>query len=186
MRIGKLNKKIAQKTEQAYINMADKKKSKNEVSYMPFFLPSALSRTIFRANDIRGNIHNELTPDVVYAIGLAFGSEMLKNKEQKIVIGQDGRLSSPIVAQALTQGLRECGIDIIDLGAVPTPFLYFATHVLKTSSGIMITGSHNPSDYNGLKIILNGEILSEKQINALYERIKTSDFSYNKNHGNVQ
>lgn len=152
---------------------------------MPFVVSSALPRAIFRANDIRGNVHNELTNDVVYAIGLAFGSEMIKNKEQRIIIAQDGRLSSPSVAKALIQGLKECGIDIIDLGAVPTPFLYFATHVLDTSSGIMITGSHNPSDDNGLKIILKGEILSEDQLSALYDRIKSKNFSYDKKHGEV-
>jgi phosphomannomutase/phosphoglucomutase len=152
---------------------------------MPFTVPSVLVRTIFRVNDIRGNTHNELTSDVVYAIGLAFGSEMVKSKEQKVILAQDGRLSSPGVAKALTQGLKECGIDIIDLGAVPTPFLYFATHVLKTSTGIMITGSHNPSDDNGLKIILRGEILTEAQLDALYDRINTNNFSYNNKQGNV-
>jgi len=152
---------------------------------MPFAVPSALPRAIFRANDIRGNVHNELTNDVVYAIGLAFGSEMIKNHEQKIIIAQDGRLSSPGLAKALIQGLKECGVDITDIGAVPTPFLYFATHMLETSSGIMITGSHNPSDDNGLKIILKGEIISEDQLSALYDRIKAKNFSNNNKHGKV-
>lgn len=152
---------------------------------MPYAVPSVLSRTIFRAYDIRGNIHNELTNDVVYAIGLAFGSEMVKNREQKLIIAQDGRLSSPGIAKALIQGLKECGIDIIDIGVMPTPFLYFATHVLETSSGIMITGSHNPSDDNGLKLILKGKILTENQISALYDGIKAKNFYYDNNHGKV-
>ncbi len=153
---------------------------------MVFALPSALTRTIFRAYDIRGDVHNELTPNVVYAIGLAVGSEVIESKEESIILGQDGRLSSPKVAQAVSQGLKECGVNIIDIGAVPTPLLYFATHVLKTSSGIMITGSHNPSDDNGLKIILNGTILSEDKIIGLYDRIKAKNFSYSKKHGETK
>lgn len=134
------------------MNLNCGKAEKGVYQKMTFKLPNTVPRTIFRTNDIRGNVQNELTPDVVYAIGLAFGSEVLKSQQQNIVIARDGRLSSPTLAQALTQGLMESGCDVIDIDSVPTPLLYFATHVLETSSGIMITGSHNPPEDNGLKI----------------------------------
>ena len=135
-----------------------------------------ISKIIFRSNDIRGKVQDQLTPDAAYSIGLAFGSESLLSEQQKIIVARDGRLSSPSLSQAVTQGLIDSGVDVINIGAVPTPLLYFATHTLDTSSGIMVTGSHNPVDYNGLKIVLKHQILSEKQIQSLYNRIQQNDF----------
>lgn len=144
---------------------------------MTFNITPNISRTIFRSNDIRGKVQDQLTPDAAYSIGLAFGSESLLSEQQKIIVARDGRLSSPSLSEAVIQGLMDSGVDVIDIGAVPTPLLYFATHTLETSSGIMITGSHNPVNYNGLKIVLKNQILSSNQIQSLYYRIQQKKFS---------
>jgi phosphomannomutase/phosphoglucomutase len=112
--------------------------------------------SIFRAYDIRGIVGETLTPDVVYDIGRAFGSEAKAAGAQTIVVGRDGRGSSMALSSALIQGLCDAGRDVIDIGQVPTPVLYFATHYLSARSGIMVTGSHNPAEYNGLKLVLQG------------------------------
>ena len=126
---------------------------------------------VFRAYDIRGVVGRELTPELVHAIGRAIGSQAYELGEQTVVVGRDGRLSSPELARQLIEGLRESGRDVIDIGAVPTPVLYFATHYLDASSGVMVTGSHNPPDYNGFKIVLQGRTLAEDDIQALHRRI---------------
>ncbi len=143
-----------------------------------FKLPQKIPRTIFRANDIRGNVEKELTPDVVYAIGLGCGALAQDNHVQKLIVARDGRLSSPILAQALAQGLMESGCDVIDIGAVPSPLLYFATEALDTASGIMVTGSHNPADDNGLKIVLKGSALSGEGIQSILKRIEAKSFKH--------
>lgn len=132
---------------------------------------------IFRAYDIRGIVDETLTSEVVYAIGLAIGSENRARGENKIIVARDGRLSGPTLLKALTEGLQASGCDVIDIGMVPTPVLYFATYTLATHSGVMLTGSHNPSNYNGLKIVIAGETLSDERIQALYQRIQTNDFT---------
>lgn len=126
---------------------------------------------VFRAYDVRGVVGEELTPELVQHLGRAIGSAAYERGEQTVVVGRDGRLSSPELAQALIEGLRESGRDVIDVGAVPTPVLYFATHYLDASSGVMVTGSHNPPDYNGFKIVIQGRTLAEDDIRALYRRI---------------
>ena len=131
---------------------------------------------IFRAYDIRGIVETHLTPEVVYSIGLAIGSEALAQQQTKIIVGRDGRLSGPTLSKALIKGLLATGCDVVDIGMVPTPVVYFATNILDTRSGIMVTGSHNPADYNGLKIVLNGKTLSETSIRALYDRVLNQDF----------
>jgi phosphomannomutase/phosphoglucomutase len=117
-----------------------------------------LSPSIFKAYDIRGIIDQTLNADVARLIGQAFGSEMRAIGEDVIVIGRDGRLSGPELIEALTEGLLSTGVDVIDLGMVATPMVYFAAnHVLNgrsPKSGIMITGSHNPPNYNGFKMVL--------------------------------
>jgi phosphomannomutase/phosphoglucomutase len=137
-------------------------------------------QTIFRANDIRGNVSKELTPDVVRAIGLGLGSLAQENKVTKLIVARDGRLSSPILAEALMQGLIQTGCDLIDIGAVPSPLLYFATQALGVLSGVMVTGSHNPADDNGLKIVLNGSMLSEEQIQSIFKKIEAQSFKQGK------
>ncbi len=133
--------------------------------------------SIFRAYDIRGIIGSTLTTDTAYWIGRAVGSESLAKGESNIVVGRDGRLSGPDMAQALIQGLLDCGCHVTDLGMVPTPVLYFATNVLKASSGVMVTGSHNPPDYNGFKIVIAGDTLANERITALHTRIMDNDLS---------
>src|SRR5690606_3511919 len=90
--------------------------------------------------------------------------------------GYDGRHSSPALSEALARGVTSAGCDVIQIGAVPTPVLYFATHHLQNGSGVMVTGSHNPPDYNGLKVVLGGETLSGEAIQKLLQRIRTGDF----------
>ena len=130
---------------------------------------------IFRAYDIRGIIDKTLTTDTAYWIGRAVGSESIAKGEPNVVVGRDGRLSGPAMVQALVQGLRESGCNVTDLGMVPTPVLYFATNVLAATTGVMVTGSHNPPDYNGFKIVLAGETLANERITALHTRIVTND-----------
>lgn len=134
-----------------------------------------LNAEIFRAYDIRGIVGESLTAEVVKQIGRAIGSEAFDRGEQKVVIARDGRLSGPELLNALKLGLLESGRDVVDLGAVPTPLLYFATHYLSTRSGVMLTGSHNPANYNGLKIVIAGETLAGEDIQRLRERIENGN-----------
>ncbi|HSS63880.1 MAG TPA: phosphomannomutase/phosphoglucomutase [Gammaproteobacteria bacterium] len=138
--------------------------------------PTKLPATIFRAYDIRGVVKQSLTPEVVRVIGRAIGSEADALGQKKIVVGRDGRTSSPRLAETLIEGLRSSGREVIDIGQVPTPLVYFATHYLETGSGVMVTGSHNPPEYNGLKIMLNGETLFGDRIAALRTRAQAGDF----------
>lgn len=133
--------------------------------------------SIFRAYDIRGIADQYLTPDNVYRIGQAIGSEAEDRGEQIIIVGADGRVSSPAVVEMLIKGLRRSGRDIIDIGIVPTPLLYFGTRTLESSSGVMVTASHNPSAYNGFKVVLQGKTLDESGIQQLYARYLQGDFT---------
>ena len=136
----------------------------------------ALSKTIFKAYDIRGVIDSTLDAGVARSIGLAFGKAALAKGERKVVIGRDGRLSGPALAAALAEGLQAAGVDVVDLGMVATPMVYFATNVLEgTRSGIMVTGSHNPPDYNGFKMVLAGEAIYGDAITGLYDSIQAHD-----------
>ena len=137
-----------------------------------------ITRSIFKAYDIRGIVENELTPEVVKLIGLAIGSESIDKGERGIVVGRDGRLTGEILSEALILGLIESGCHVVDVGMVPTPLVYFATYTKGATSGVMITGSHNPAEYNGLKIMIAGETLTAERIESLYSRIINEDFSY--------
>ncbi len=130
---------------------------------------------IFKPYDIRGIVGKTLTPAIVERIGHAIGSEARARGVQSVVIGRDGRLSGPELAAALSRGLNTAGCDVIDIGRVPTPVLYFATHHLGTHSGVSITGSHNPPEYNGLKVMLAGETLSGEAIQGLRQRLLKND-----------
>jgi phosphomannomutase/phosphoglucomutase len=132
--------------------------------------------SIFRAYDIRGVLGKTLTAGIARQIGRAIGSEARDRGLREIAVGRDGRLSGPELSDALIQGLRSTGCNVIDIGAAPTPVLYFATYHLNVGSGISVTGSHNPPDYNGFKIMLGGETLAESAITALYTRIKENRF----------
>lgn len=138
---------------------------------------SEMPHEIFKAYDIRGIVDKTLTTDITHLIGLAFGTEAQQKGVDTVVVARDGRLSGPSLTKALTDGLRASGINVIDVGMVPTPVLYFATYRLETGTGIMITGSHNPPDYNGLKMVMAGETLSGERIQGLKQRILSGDFS---------
>ncbi|HYA21075.1 MAG TPA: phosphomannomutase/phosphoglucomutase [Burkholderiales bacterium] len=133
-----------------------------------------LPKEIFKAYDIRGIVGKTLTPQIVEAIGHAIGSEAVARNQNAVAIGRDGRLSGPELSAALARGIQKSGVNVIDVGMVATPMLYFATYHLQTNSGVMITGSHNPPDYNGIKIVLGGETLSGESIQQLKLRIENN------------
>jgi len=137
----------------------------------------ALDQTIFRAYDIRGVVGTALTDDTVYHIGRAFAAEAQKRGVNRVNIAADGRISSPHLKTLLSQGLMEGGCDVVDNGFVSTPLLYFAAHHDKQCTGVMITGSHNPSDYNGFKMMVDGGTLSGEDIQSLKHRILAQDYS---------
>ena len=134
-----------------------------------------LPQEIFKAYDIRGIVDKSLTETVTSQIGQAIGTEATLAGDQSVVIGRDGRLSGPSLAAALSAGIRSTGCDVIDIGMVPTPVTYFATHHLETGSAVSITGSHNPPEYNGLKIMITGETLAGDRIQMLRKRIEDQD-----------
>ena len=136
-----------------------------------------MNEDIFRAYDIRGVADTDLTEEVVKDIGKALGTIIINQKNNEIIVGRDSRLSSPKLFSHLTQGITSTGVNVIDIGIVPTPVLYFATHKLTSSNGVVITGSHNPKKYNGFKIVLNRKTLSEKDINGILNLILEKKFS---------
>lgn len=147
------------------------------VEPMEFSVGPKLPAEIFRAYDIRGTFGQTLTEDYAFSIGQAVGSEVLSRGENTLVVARDGRTSSPVLQQAVINGLIASGCDVLDIGEVPTPVLYFATHELNAQSGVMVTGSHNPPDHNGFKIVISGETLSGDQIQNLRRRIEKNQFS---------
>jgi phosphomannomutase/phosphoglucomutase len=155
-------------------------KAQDEIATLlpkPAHTSVSVDPVIFRAYDIRGVVNQNLGPEVVTRVAQSIGSQALALGQRSVIIARDGRLSGPTLSAALAQGLRASGVDVVDLGVAPTPVLYFATHYLNTSSGVMLTGSHNPPDYNGLKIVLRGETLAEAGIRALYERIQSGEMT---------
>ena len=130
-----------------------------------------LEASIFKAYDIRGVVPKALNADVARALGLSFGTQALEQGETTVAVGRDGRLSGPSLAQALVQGLVDAGIQVIDVGMVTTPQLYFAAHTLCTS-GIQITGSHNPKDYNGFKMVMAGRAIYGEEIQGLRQMMQ--------------
>ena len=133
-----------------------------------------INANIFRAYDIRGVVTTDLRPDIVFLIGRALAT--LYPTCQQVVVGRDGRLSSQDLADQLIAGLRAGGTDVIDVGEVPTPVLYYATHALKTGSGLMFTGSHNPPEYNGIKMVMAEKTLFGDLIQEIFNCIQTNDF----------
>ena len=131
----------------------------------------SLTPEIFRAYDIRGVVADALTPDAVRQIGQAFGSECVERGIKTAVVARDGRVSDPELIKTLAEGIQSAGVDVVDIGMVPTPVLYYATFKLETGTGVMVTGSHNPPQYNGLKMVLDGSALFGDGIQALYKRI---------------
>jgi len=137
----------------------------------PVNAPVLIDKGIFRAYDIRGIVGQTLDVGVAELIGQSVGSLMADKGLTDIVVGRDGRLSGPDMVAGLIEGLRKAGRNVIDIGMAPTPVVYFAAYHLRTGSGIAVTGSHNPPDYNGFKIVVGGETLSGTAITDLYARI---------------
>jgi phosphomannomutase / phosphoglucomutase len=138
-----------------------------------------LNTHIFREYDIRGIVAKDLGGDVPGLIGRAFGSVARDRMDDRptIVVGHDNRPSSPVLARGVIDGLRATGVDVIDVGTVPTPVLYYAVSRLGADGGVQITGSHNPPEYNGFKLLFRGHALYGDEIQALRRRIETADFA---------
>ncbi|MEZ5605353.1 MAG: phosphomannomutase/phosphoglucomutase [Burkholderiaceae bacterium] len=136
-------------------------------------MSSPISPAIFKAYDIRGVVDDTLTVDAVRAIGLALGIAARRAGMRETVVGRDGRLSGPKLVAALSDGFRAAGLHVIDIGMVPTPVVYYATYELGTGTGVAVTGSHNPPDYNGLKMVIAGEAIYGDAIQRLRESIES-------------
>jgi phosphomannomutase len=130
-----------------------------------------VERSVFRAYDIRGIIGQQLDEDAFYSIGKALSCRLSVLGRAKIFLARDGRLTSKSLASALKQGLLDSGIDVVDLGEIPTPMMYFATFHTGIDSGLMVTGSHNPANYNGIKMVLAGTTLAHGDIDAIYDLV---------------
>ena len=135
-----------------------------------------LSASIFKAYDIRGVVPSTLTEEVALGLGRAFGTVAMSQGETTVAVGRDGRLSGPALSQALMRGLQEAGLAVIDVGMVTTPMLYFAANTLCTS-GIQVTGSHNPKDYNGFKMVMAGRAIYGDDIQALRRMMESESWT---------
>ena len=132
---------------------------------------------IFRASDIRGIVGKSINEDIARQIGLAIGSEAGDRGEQSLLVGYDGREYSPALAEELNEGIDSSGRDVLNIGSVPTPVLYYATSNSDTKSGVMVTGSHNAPDHNGFKVVLEGKSLVDHEISGLFQRLQENNFS---------
>ncbi len=135
-----------------------------------------MNRTIFREYDIRGVVTTELTPDLVENLGRAYGTTIKRAGGSKVTIGYDARLSSPALFASLAKGVNATGIDVIDIGLAPTPLLYFSVYHLETDGGVMITGSHNPPEFNGFKLNSGSSSIYGNGIKELADLMENSDF----------
>lgn len=154
--------------------------SANKVPGVPDNHSGIVPDSVFRAYDIRGIAYEQLDKDAVRLISQAIGSEALDMGIQDLYVGFDGRLSSPDLSEALIEGLLHSGCNVTSLGLIPTPLLYFATHTTAIDSGVMLTASHNPSNYNGLKVVFNKTCLAANQIQKIRERISHSELNTGK------
>jgi len=136
-----------------------------------------INAAIFREYDIRGIVDTNLTPEVVQTLGRAMGTYFLKNGKRNVALGRDCRLSSPAFGEAMSAGLRAVGCDVTDLGTIPTPLLYFAAYEKNMEAGVMITGSHNPPEYNGFKMQVGHETLYGPAIQEIYKIIRDGAFA---------
>lgn len=136
-----------------------------------------VGRQIFREYDIRGIVGVDLSPEVARSVARAFGSELAERNSPVVVVGHDNRPSSPALAEAVCRGLNETGVRVLTVGTVPTPVLYYAALTLETDGGIQITGSHNPPEYNGIKMVRDNRPIYGDQIQRLFQRIDTDRFA---------
>ena len=139
-------------------------------------------QSVFRAYDIRGVIGTELDEDAYYSIGLAMACYLSELNRKQIYLAYDGRLSSPSLSTALKQGLLDSGIDVVNLGSLPTPVLYYATYTQGLDSGLIVTGSHNPADYNGIKIVMAGKTFTQENINYLFSLVESGQRLHGQGH----
>ena len=139
-----------------------------------------LNQNIFRANDIRGIAYEDLTEEVVQSLGKALGSEAIDRNVQEFIVGRDARLSSPQIFDWLSSGIISTGCNVIDIGIVTSPMFYHSTYELNSSSGVVITGSHNPGNYNGFKIVFNNHSTSSQEILNFKQRILEGKFKEGK------
>ena len=156
-----------------------KEESKDEPAVFSVDSPQSIiasTESIFRAYDIRGIAGKTLTKDTVFDIGRAIGSEVKDKNIKTIIVGRDGRSSSPTLANSLGKGIISTGVNVIDIGLVPSPVVYFVAQHTEGKSGVVITGSHNPAEYNGVKIVLNGESLAGDKIQQLKQRIESDNY----------
>jgi len=135
-----------------------------------------INEHIFRANDIRGVAYEDLTEEVVHLLGKSLGSETLSRGIDELIIGRDGRVSSPEIMNWLSSGILSTGCNVIDIGIVTSPMFYHSTFELRASSGVIITGSHNPAEYNGFKIVFKNQSTSSDEILLLKRRILNGEF----------
>ena len=136
--------------------------------------------SIFRAYDIRGIAYKDLSEELVISLGKTLGTMILESDQDYINVGRDGRISSPKMYEWLSQGIISTGCNVINLGVVPTPLLYFSTHKLASNNGVVITGSHNPSEFNGFKIVIKNRTLSGKEIQNIKKIMEKEDFAIGK------
>ncbi len=136
----------------------------------------SIQEEIFRAYDIRGIVGEGLNAEIMYWLGKAIGSEALYKGEKNLYLGSDARLSSPEFSEHMRAGILDTGCNVVDLGQIPTPLLYFATHTSAITSGVMIIVSHNPKNYNGLKVVFKKKSLSDAQITIFKDRIFSQVF----------
>lgn len=155
----------------------DEEKESTDVGTLADTASAELPTHIFRAYDIRGAAQDDLSDEVVTHIGQAIGTIAMQQGEQTLIVGSDGRLSSPRIKSALIRAILETGCDVIDIGLVPTPLLYFATRHLPCRSGVMVTGSHNPPSDNGLKIVLNQQTIAAGGIQQIREIASRGEFA---------
>jgi phosphomannomutase len=135
-----------------------------------------VNKDVFRAYDIRGIIDERFGENAFYSIGRAISVRLQELARSSIFLARDGRLTSDQLANALKQGLLDSGVTVIDLGVVATPVMYYATYAEEIDCGLMVTGSHNPSEYNGIKMVLAGKTLVQQDINKLYELVQAGTF----------
>ena len=138
---------------------------------------TSIAPEIFKAYDIRGIVDKTLTEAAAESIGRGLGTLGARKGVKKFVVGRDGRLSGPKLVAALTRGLNAAGMDVVDIGVVATPMVYFGTYHFDTGSGVMVTGSHNPPEYNGLKMMVAGDTLSGETIQDLRKVIESGRFA---------
>lgn len=138
---------------------------------------NVIPREIFRAYDIRGVVDETFIPSNIYTIGFAIGSEVIARGRDTIVIGCDGRLSGPKLLAAMEAGIIASGCNVVNIGEVTTPILYYTAAIIVSKSGAILSGSHNPPNYNGIKIVIDGETLNGTEIQKLYQRIMTQNFN---------